>query len=153
MGNPRKSKIEPVHLEESSKLKALFDERNKLSQMAFGERFETGAQGMVWQYLNGRSALNVESAIKFARALDCSVSEFSPRLAKLIDGPDDASAATGPPAEPSPVRLSPPELTREEMTLIDGFRLAEPLLRASMLAAADSAIDRLGKRQEEAKKA
>lgn len=41
-------------------------------------------QGAVGHYLNGRSPLNLESALKFADVFDVSVSDFSPTLAKLL---------------------------------------------------------------------
>lgn len=91
----KKSKIEPVHVEEAGKLKALFDERNKLSQLAFGQRFEIGSQGMVWQYLNAKAPLNLDAALKFARALDCSVAEFSPRLASALGAPASQGRENG----------------------------------------------------------
>lgn len=40
----KKAKIEPVHIEEAAKLKALFKERAKVSQMRFGEDNELGSQ-------------------------------------------------------------------------------------------------------------
>lgn len=88
MNDSKRSKIEPVHLEEAAKLKALYEERNvgpsKLSQGAFGAEHGIGSQGMVWQYLNGKSALNLEAALKFAQALKCEVADFSPRLAGTL---------------------------------------------------------------------
>lgn len=84
MEDARKSKIEPVHVAEAELLKRIFEERNSLSQEAFGAEFEIGTQGMVWQYLNHRSPLNLEAALKFARALHCSIEDFSPRLAGIL---------------------------------------------------------------------
>lgn len=86
MATSKQSKIEPIHVEEARKLKALFNERAGMSQEAFGDKYGLGSQGMVWQYLNARSPLNLEAAIKFARALQCFVREFSPRLAEALDG-------------------------------------------------------------------
>ena len=81
----RNSKIEPIHREESARLKRLFKERSPLSQEAFGEEYGIGTQGMVWQYLNARSPLNLSAAIKFASGLAVSVAEFSPRLAQELE--------------------------------------------------------------------
>lgn len=78
------AKIEPIHIEEAAKLKALFDSRAGMSQERFGHDFEIGSQGMVWQYLNARSALNQDAALKFAKGLGCSVADFSPRLAAKL---------------------------------------------------------------------
>jgi phage repressor protein C with HTH and peptisase S24 domain len=51
---------------------------------------------MVWQYLNGRSPLNLRVALKFARGLQVPVREFSPRLADELAAagadPDSAPA-------------------------------------------------------------
>ncbi|WFC66453.1 XRE family transcriptional regulator [Achromobacter denitrificans] len=80
----RKAKIETVHIEEAAALKRLFKERVKVSQAAFGAENEIGTQGMVWQYLNAGSPLNVKVAVKFAKAMGIDVAEFSPRLAKEL---------------------------------------------------------------------
>lgn len=93
--DPKKPKIELVHIEEAAKLKALFKERAEVSQMRFGEDNELGTQGNVWQYLNARSPLNLEAALKFAKGLKCSISDFSPRLAASLQtdaGPSRISA-------------------------------------------------------------
>ncbi len=112
MAQAKKSKIEPVHIEESEKLKAIFNERNKLSQMQFGEEFEIGSQGMVWQYLNARSPLNVEAALKFSRALGCPVSEFSPRLAGVLSGQEEETIEI--PAVIAPDEQAPRPIRRRE---------------------------------------
>lgn len=80
----KKSKIEPVHIEEAARLKRLFDARSTTSQMKFGADNEIGSQGMVWQYLNARAPLNLDAALKFAKGLGCPVSDFSPRLAESL---------------------------------------------------------------------
>ncbi len=67
----KKSKIEPVHIEEAARLKRLFDARSTTSQMKFGADNEIGSQGMVWQYLNARAPLNLDAALKFAKGLGC----------------------------------------------------------------------------------
>jgi transcriptional regulator with XRE-family HTH domain len=55
-----------------------------MSQEEFADKFEIGTQGMVWQYLNGYSPLNLEAAIKFARALRCTIGDFSPSLEQVL---------------------------------------------------------------------
>ncbi|MBP9032773.1 MAG: helix-turn-helix transcriptional regulator [Pseudomonadales bacterium] len=91
MDEQRRAKIEPIHLEEAAKLRAIYERvnagPNKLSQLAFGQQFDIGTQGMVWQYLNGKSALNLDAALKFARGLQCEVADFSPRLAASLKPP------------------------------------------------------------------
>lgn len=96
---PKRRKIESWQAEDAARLKRLFDEKSRLSQEEFGAQFEVGSQGMVWQYLNGRSPLNLSAAIKFARGLGVNVSDFSPALALQLeqmagfsDLPRDASS-------------------------------------------------------------
>lgn len=82
MEKSKKSKIEPFHIEESERLKALYNERVKdLSQAEFGAKYDIGSQGMVWQYLNAKSPLNLLAATKFAQGIGCQISDFSERLA------------------------------------------------------------------------
>lgn len=83
--NARKAKIEPIHVEESEALKRLFQKHASLSQSAFGAEYEIGTQGMVWQYLNAKSPLNAQAAVKFAKGLGVDVRDFSPRLADEIE--------------------------------------------------------------------
>lgn len=80
--NQKKEKLEQVYIEEAAKLRALFDKRPKprLSQAKFGEEFQIGSQGVVWQYLNAHIPLNIKQAVRFAKGLNCSVADFSPRL-------------------------------------------------------------------------
>jgi len=73
------------HEEDAKRLRALFVERSKLSQMAFGERYELGSQGMVSQYLLGKRPLNIDAAMKFAEGLGCTIDDISPSLAKKIN--------------------------------------------------------------------
>lgn len=71
-------------LDEAKALRELFATRTNLSQAAFGKEFGIGTQGAVWQYLHADTALNLEAALKFAKGLKCSVSDFSPRLAEIL---------------------------------------------------------------------
>lgn len=74
--------LEQWQIEDAGRLKQLFEVHAKYSQDEFGRRYEIGGQGIVWQYLNGRRALNVDAANRFARGLGISVDTFSPRLAE-----------------------------------------------------------------------
>lgn len=76
--------LEKWQIEDAGRLKHLFESKAQYSQDEFGRRFEIGTQGMVWQYLNGRRALNIKAASAFAKGLGISVDEFSPRLADEI---------------------------------------------------------------------
>lgn len=82
---PRKP-LEPWQVEDARRLKALFDRRvEKISQEEFAATYFDASQGLVWQYLNGYIALNLESAIRFARGLRCKIQDFSPSLATLLE--------------------------------------------------------------------
>nr|WP_315596111.1 S24 family peptidase [uncultured Cupriavidus sp.] len=76
--------LEKWQIEDASRLKELFDSKAQFSQEEFGRRFEVGTQGMVWQYLNARRALNIKAASAFAKGLGVTVDSFSPRLADEI---------------------------------------------------------------------
>jgi hypothetical protein len=55
-----------------------------MSQEAFGEEYKIGSQGMVWQYLHGKTPLNLNAAMKFAVGLGCPISAFSPTIANSL---------------------------------------------------------------------
>lgn len=74
-------------IDEAALLKHLYTAaQHGLSQAEFGASFDIGSQGAVWQYLNGRTAINLKAAKGFAKGLNCNVSDFSPRLAAEIEG-------------------------------------------------------------------
>lgn len=78
--------LSPEQIEDAKRLKALYSATpHGLSQAEFGQRHEIGSQGMVWQYLNGHTALNAKAAKSFAVGLGCNVSDFSPSLAQEIE--------------------------------------------------------------------
>ncbi len=69
-------------------LKAIYIAKKKdlgLSQQKIADDLDV-SQGAVGHYLNGRNALNVRSALIFARILEVEVSAFSKRLAREISG-------------------------------------------------------------------
>ena len=77
--------LEDWQAEDALRLKALFDARQpKISQAEFGELFEIGSQGMVWQYVAGRRPLNIKAATAFARGLSVNVELISPTIAREI---------------------------------------------------------------------
>lgn len=88
----------PENTLEAEKLKKLFAASGHgLSQAEFGAHYEIGSQGAVWQYLNGRTVLNLKAARGFAAGIGCNVIDFSPRLAAAID--DLSKHAAEPPQE------------------------------------------------------
>lgn len=78
---------------ECAKLKAIFlrvqNERkarneSKLTQDVAAHALGYSTQGAISQYLNGSLALNITAAIGFAKLLNCTVADFSPRLAAMV---------------------------------------------------------------------
>ena len=68
------------------RLREIFQERlpDGMTQEEFGELHGIGSQGMVWQYLNGWTPLNIEAAAKFAKGLNCTIADISPEMAAEI---------------------------------------------------------------------
>ncbi|MES4613565.1 LexA family transcriptional regulator [Ewingella sp. CoE-038-23] len=71
-------------LEDAKRLKALYESKKKeLKVTQYTIADELGiSQGAVGHYLNGRNALNAKIAASFAKVLEISIADFSPKLAK-----------------------------------------------------------------------
>lgn len=69
---------------DSERLKALWLQKATCSQKEFGRRWGIGTHGMVSQYLNGKTPLNLGAVIKFARGLGVALSDISPTLAQEV---------------------------------------------------------------------
>lgn len=67
-------------------LKRIYEDRirDSLSQREFGREYGIGTQGMVWQYLNGYTPINIEVAWKFAEGLRCTIRDISPEMDGVI---------------------------------------------------------------------
>ncbi|HHR6245018.1 TPA: LexA family protein [Providencia alcalifaciens] len=82
----KKKPITDEQKADAVRLKAIFEAKKKelgLSQESLGDAIGMG-QSAVAQLLNGVNAINVENAVKLAKALEVSVDDFSPLLAKEI---------------------------------------------------------------------
>lgn len=89
------SKIEltEAQLKDAARLKAIY-EAKKIEARSKGKKISQESiaadcgwtQGAVGHFLNGRTALSLESAIKLAESLQVPVSDFSPSLAKQLSG-------------------------------------------------------------------
>jgi len=71
--------------------------KKALTQGEFGYRYDVGSQGMVWQYLHGRTPLNLKAVMAFAAAVDCRIEDISPALAVTAQTVSEAVADTPPP--------------------------------------------------------
>ena len=83
--------ITDEHREEASRLRSLWESHRpmsemrpgrKMSQDEFGELYKIGNQSAMSHFLNATLQLNLDVALKFAKGLNISVADFSPRLAK-----------------------------------------------------------------------
>jgi hypothetical protein len=88
----RRAKVTEEHLEEARKLKQLWvdtaEARERAgvgNQLAFGAHYKIGTQGAVGAFLNGKTPLSLKAARGFADGLGCKVSDFSPRLAEILE--------------------------------------------------------------------
>lgn len=99
--------IDPALQAEADALLRLWAKHAPASQSEFGAKYGIGSQGMVWQYLHGKRALNLKAAAAFSTGLGVQIKEFSPRLAA------------------------------EAETLMRGLKLATPGLSAGVTAATE----------------
>lgn len=87
----RKAKVTPETKAEAARLKEIwFAQKERLSQVVFGETYQIGSQSAVTSFLNGHTPLSLKAAKGFAKGLGCPISAFSARLATEVD---EASAA------------------------------------------------------------
>ncbi len=85
----KRGKVTAEHIAEAERLSAIWAEtyadrktRNLHSQGAFGLEYGIGNQAAVGFFLNGKTALSLKAARGFAKGLQCSIADFSSRLAK-----------------------------------------------------------------------
>lgn len=83
-----------------------------VSQAYFADQHGIGSQSMLWQYKNGRRALNLDAVIGFAAGLGVPVADISPTLAQRL-------AAARPTHDTTPV------LAPDEQKLLDLYRLMD----------------------------
>lgn len=117
---------------EAQALRRLYEARfpkgsREMSQARFGDDYDIGSQGMVWQYMNGHRPLNLQAAVNFARGLGCSVSDFSPRLAEsqrsIAAAADDSVVVPVDIAKVAAALMALPEPERQRLL---------PLIRAAI---------------------
>lgn len=90
----KRTPLTPEQIADAERLKVLFNQRATCTQAEFAHRYDLKSQGNLWQYLNGKIALNVNSAAKFAQGLGIKVSDFSPRLAGEIERVAESELST-----------------------------------------------------------
>lgn len=79
----KNAKITEENSQEAARLKAIWEKGNpRMSQATFGEKYNIGSPGAVYQFLKGITPLSMKAAIGFAEGLGCQISDFSPRLAR-----------------------------------------------------------------------
>jgi hypothetical protein len=108
----------PEQQHEAERLNAIFQARKDefgYSQDTFARENGLKSQQVVWQYLHGYMPLNLAAAVKFAHGLLCSVSDFSPRIAKEIE-------SLGLAQRPITSRSDGEQLTHKEKRLVELYR-------------------------------
>lgn len=113
----RKAKVTEENLEEAKRLMDLWKQKSTMSQAEFGETFNIGNQSAVGQFLNGLTPLSLKAAAGFAKGLQCTIVDFSPRLA---DQAAEVSMLSG--LEMAPKNLS--DLKLDEIELVLRYRKA-----------------------------
>jgi transcriptional regulator with XRE-family HTH domain len=81
-------KITAEQKEDAARLMRIYLEHKAkygLTQDQLADELGFAVQSAVNQYLNGKIALNMEAAVKFAERFNCRVSDFSPSLQQRID--------------------------------------------------------------------
>lgn len=68
-------------MREAAALRELWDTRRHPSQAEFGELYDIGNQSSVAHFLKGLAPLSLKAAAGFAKGLNCTIADFSPRLA------------------------------------------------------------------------
>ncbi len=99
-GAGRKSLDPEIQKEEAGQLRRIWEAakvQRKFTQESAAHDLGWSTQGAVSQYLNGTIPLNLESAIKFARFLNCNIGDFSPRLYGLLSQTDHSADFGAPP--------------------------------------------------------
>ncbi|MBW9244123.1 LexA family transcriptional regulator [Pseudomonas paracarnis] len=95
----RRLPLSEWQLQDSARLKSLFQAKRgelKLTQEKLAADLGDGVtQGAVSHFMNGRTALSVNAAVVFARALGVPVSEISPTLAAQIEKMSEALPGKG----------------------------------------------------------
>ena len=115
----KEPKLTEENRQESERLKALWEKSSHgLTQGRFGEKYQIGNQGMVWQCLNGKTALSLKAAQGFAEGLGVALEDFSPRLAELAS----KNAKFAPKKSLGADQMDLVSLSRDEAQLIMLFR-------------------------------
>ncbi|WP_033748584.1 LexA family transcriptional regulator [Pantoea sp. NGS-ED-1003] len=81
------SRLTEEQLKDAQRLKAIYDAKKKalgITQQHIADELGITQSG-VGHYLNGRNALNMSSALMFAKILGVQIEEFSPHLAKEVE--------------------------------------------------------------------
>lgn len=123
----RKAKVTEEHLREASALRALWDQRQHPSQAEFGELYEIGNQSSVAHFLKGLAPLSLKAAAGFAKGLNCTIADFSPRLADLAT---QYASLSGFDTD----ELDLTQIDRDELRLLLLFRKLTPEYQQSIIS-------------------
>lgn len=79
--------MEPWQFDDAKRLRILWEahkDETRISQTEFGAESGIGTQGMVHQYVNGVTPLNLSAVGKFAKAFKVRIDDISPTLADQV---------------------------------------------------------------------
>lgn len=82
-----KNRLTEEQQKDAERLKAIYESKKKtlgITQQDIADELSI-TQSAVGHYLNGRNALNVSSALMFAKILEVQIEEFSPHLARELE--------------------------------------------------------------------
>lgn len=130
--NPRRKSVTEEHVQESDRLREIFQAKAGMSQERFGRLYGIGGQAAVSAYLNALTPLNGDAAARFAKGLSCSVADFSPRVAEMIRTMADATNVEFP---------DPSDMTLHEKQLLEHYRKLPPELQHYLLADANKYVN------------
>lgn len=77
-------------VEDAKRLKKVWTEKKDelhLNQVKAAKELGYNSQGAVSQYLNGKVAMNMQTAAKFAQLLRVEIAQISPRFSKMVGKP------------------------------------------------------------------
>lgn len=134
MGKPVPETIKKL---EAIALERLIRERYQGKDAAFArEAGITGGRAMLHQHLTYLKPISLEAGKKYAKALNCRLSDFSERLATLIEPVPNKSADL-----PANVALLLHEPSPRELLILDIARLANLISDTGLHVLKDKAID------------
>lgn len=137
MGSKERKPLEAWQQEDAARLRAIYEgKKGELHLTQDGLAYDMGVtQGAVWQYLDGKIPLSIESAARFAKVLKCLIADISPKLTERIkDQVLPVLGGTDPSKRPAKhTDRSQERLTPDEVDLLQIYRILRELGSGDLL--------------------